>query len=97
MKLTKKEVEHIAILARLGLSEKEKELFSEQLSSILDYVSQLQKIDTQGVEPTAQITGLENVLAQDIIEEADAQVRSGLLKVAPELEDNLIKTSSVFE
>jgi len=95
--LTKKEVEHIAILARLGLSEKEKELFSEQLSSILDYVSQLQKIDTQGVEPTAQITGLENVLAQDIIEEADAQVRSGLLKVAPELEDNLIKTSSVFE
>lgn len=95
--MTKKEVEHIAILARLGLSEKEKELFSEQLSSILDYVSQLQKIDTQGVEPTAQITGLENVLAQDIIEEADAQVRSGLLKVAPELEDNLIKTSSVFE
>ena len=97
MKLTKKEVEYIAILARLGLSEKEKELFAEQLSLILDYVSQLQKIDTQGVAPTAQVTGLENVLAQDEVEEVKAEVKTKLLQTAPELEDNLIKTSSVFE
>lgn len=97
MALTKKEVEHIAILARLGLAEEEKEKFAKQLSSILDYVNQLQEVDTSKIKPTAQVTGLENVLRADIIEGCDEVTRDRLLKNAPEVEDDLIKTKSVFE
>lgn len=97
MKLSKKEVEHIAHLARLGLTEKEKAKFADQLSSILDYVAQLQEVDTSGVEPTAQVTGLENVFRKDIIEGRDKKTRDGLLKNVPETEDDLIKTKTVFE
>ncbi|OGY45700.1 MAG: asparaginyl/glutamyl-tRNA amidotransferase subunit C [Candidatus Buchananbacteria bacterium RIFCSPHIGHO2_01_FULL_39_8] len=97
MKLTKKEVEHIAYLARLGLTEEEKGKFAEQLSSILDYVEQLKEVDTKGVEPTAQVTGLESVLRPDEIVEVSREVKENLLNNAPEKEDNLVKTRSVFE
>lgn len=96
MALSKQEVEHIALLARLGLTEGEKEKFSSQLSSILAYVEQLKEVDTDGVEPTAQVTGLENVMRQDVIEECDNETREKLLAAAPSREDDLIKTKSVF-
>jgi len=97
MALTQEQVKHIALLARLGLSEEEIEKYSQQLSSILDYVEQLKKVDTEGVEPTAQVTGLENVMRDDVIETAEKEVRDKLIEVAPESEDNLVKTRSVFE
>ena len=96
MKLTKKEVEHIALLARLGLTEAEMEKYAGELSSILDYVEQLKEVDTDGVEPTAQVTGLENVMRADEIKECDAATRDALLRLAPDREDNLIKVKSVF-
>ena len=73
MKLTKQEVEHIANLARLELTEKEKEKFSTQLSSILDFVKKLQKVDLSKVEPTAQVTGLLNVTRQDAVEKCNKE------------------------
>ena len=94
--LDKKQVEHIALLARLGLTDEEKETFSHQLSSILEYVEQLKEVDTEGVEPTAQVTGLENILRPDNISQADSETRSKLLEAAPEREDDLVKTRSVF-
>lgn len=96
MSITKDEVEHIAHLARLGLTEEEKEKFAQQLSSILDYVEQLKEVDTEGVEPTAQVTGLENIFRSDEIEDSD-EIRDKLLKQAPAIEDDLIKTKAVFE
>ena len=96
MKLTKKEVEHIAYLARLGLTEEEKGKFAEQLSSILDYVEQLKEVNTDGVEPTAQVTGLENVLRPDSIAACPEEEMKKLVAMAPEHEDNLVKTRSVF-
>ncbi len=96
MKLSKKEVEHIALLARLGLTEAEIEKFAGQLSSILDYVEQLKEVDTDGIEPTAQVTGLENVTREDKIEECDAAAREALLELAPDREDDLVKVKSVF-
>ena len=96
MKLTKEEAEHIAYLARLGLTEEEKGKFTQQLSSILDYVEQLKEVDTSGVEPTAQVTGLENVIRDDVAEGCDKETRDGLLKNVPEIEDDLIKAKSVF-
>lgn len=68
-----------------------------QLSSILDYVEQLKEIKTDGVEPTAQVTGLENVMRDDKIEDCEKDVRDDLIKLAPESEDDLVKTRAVFE
>ncbi|MBU1165195.1 Asp-tRNA(Asn)/Glu-tRNA(Gln) amidotransferase subunit GatC [Patescibacteria group bacterium] len=96
MALTKKEVEHIAKLARLGLTDEEKTKYARQLSSILEYVEQLKEVDTKDVEPTAQVTGLENVLREDKVEGCDELTRDRLIKNAPEAEDDLVKTRSVF-
>ncbi|MBI3093229.1 MAG: Asp-tRNA(Asn)/Glu-tRNA(Gln) amidotransferase subunit GatC [Candidatus Levybacteria bacterium] len=58
-------VSHIAKLANLSLKEEEKEKFEKQLSSILDYVKKLEEVDTSKVEPTPQVTGLENITRED--------------------------------
>ncbi|MBI3290955.1 Asp-tRNA(Asn)/Glu-tRNA(Gln) amidotransferase subunit GatC [Candidatus Falkowbacteria bacterium] len=96
MSISKEEVEKIALLARLGLSEEEKVKFTTQLSSILDYVKQLGQVDTEGVEPSAQVTGLENVTREDEAEESNEEIREKLIKAAPETENGLIKARSVF-
>lgn len=67
MKLSREQVVHVAALARLGLSEAEIEKFQTQLSNILDYVEQLNEVNTDGIEPTAQVTGLKNIKRKDII------------------------------
>lgn len=97
MKLTKKEVEHIAQLARLRLDDREIEKFANQLSSILDYVSQLQEVPTENISETVQVTGLENISRSDVVEQCDTKTIANILKNTPELEDNLMKTKSVFE
>jgi len=96
MKLNKKEVEHIALLARLGLNDDEIEKYSTQLSSILEYVEQLKEVETEGVEPTAQVTGLENVMRSDVVEVNEPATMKKLVESAPRHEDNLVKTKSVF-
>ena len=94
MKLTKAEVEKIAKLSRLELTDTEKELFANQLSDVLEYVGKLQKVDTANVPITAQVTGLENVYRDDKVDQCDFQ--SDLVKQATENEEGLIKTKSVF-
>lgn len=56
MPLDQQTVEHIAELAKLGLSEEEKILFAEQLSAILDYAAMLQRLDTSAIPPTASVS-----------------------------------------
>ncbi|MBN1778993.1 MAG: Asp-tRNA(Asn)/Glu-tRNA(Gln) amidotransferase subunit GatC [Candidatus Buchananbacteria bacterium] len=97
MKLTIQEVEKIANLARLGLTDAEKEKFANQLSSILDYFEQLKEVDTTNVEPVAQITGLESVMREDEIKNCEPEVMKELIDQAPESQDNLVKTRAVFE
>jgi len=64
-KLTKDEVLHIAKLAQLNLDDGQIKKFLPQLTSVVDFISQLNEVDTQGVEPTAQVTGLMNVFRED--------------------------------
>lgn len=97
MKLSKQAVAHVARLARLGLTDEEAKQYAEQLSSILDYVEQLKRVDTEGIEPTAQVTGLENILRDDVVAGVSPEVKAALLKQAPALEKNLVKTKSVFD
>ena len=68
MKLTKEEVEKLAHLARLKLTDEEKELYSEQLTEILSYVEILGEAPTEGVEITSQVTGLSNVTREDEVD-----------------------------
>ena len=96
MSLSQSEVEKIAKLARLGLIGQEKESFAKQLSSILEYIEQLKQVDTKGVEPTAQVTGLENVMREDAVAVQDEQSRAELLGQVSNLENDLVKTKSVF-
>jgi aspartyl-tRNA(Asn)/glutamyl-tRNA(Gln) amidotransferase subunit C len=63
--LDKKQIEHIAKLARLELTEEELEKYGGQISAILGYIEQLQEVDVDGVEPTAQVTGLTNAWRED--------------------------------
>lgn len=66
-KISKKQVEHIAKLAKLKLNESEKEKFALQLSKVISYVYELSEVETELVEPTSQTTGLINVKREDEI------------------------------
>lgn len=59
------DISHIAKLANLQIEENKLEKFSSQLSSVLDYINKLNELDTSTIEPTSQVTGLENVLRDD--------------------------------
>ncbi len=96
MKLSKKQVESIAYLARLELTEEEKKKFTSELSSILDYVGELDKVDTQKMEPQANITGLSNVMREDEARKSEI-IRETLLKNAPMQEKGYLKVRGVFE
>ena len=97
MKLTKKEIKHIADLARLDLNPEELKLYRSQLTDILNYINQLKEVDTRRVEPTAQITGLENVLRVDKVADWDKNEKEAALNQAPELEDRQIKVKRILE
>lgn len=65
MKLSKEQVEHVAMLSRLALTPGELQVFSTQLSAILEYMEKLNQLDTQKVEPLFHAIGIENVLRSD--------------------------------
>lgn len=101
MKLTKQQVQHVATLARLGLSDAEIEKFQGQLSNILEYVEQLNEVNTEGIEPTAQVTGLLNVTREDAVLDSQGGQRlaapAELLNCSPlPRERNQIKVKNVF-
>lgn len=64
--ITPEQVKHIAKLARLGLKDGDGEKFAGQLSSIIEYIEKLNEVDVRNVEPTSQVTGLENVMREDV-------------------------------
>ncbi len=66
MKITAQTVEHVANLARLSLSAEEKEGMRTHLSGVLDYVDQLQELDLSAIPATAGVTGLVNVMREDV-------------------------------
>ncbi len=76
MKITKQEVEHVAKLARLELSDKQKDTFTEQLSNILTYVEQLNGVDTKGIEPTSHVLDISNVMREDVPQESLPQEKA---------------------
>jgi aspartyl-tRNA(Asn)/glutamyl-tRNA(Gln) amidotransferase subunit C len=97
MKLSKEEIKHIADLARLELTVEEKEKYGSQLSKVLDFIEQLKEVDTTDCEPTAQVTGLENIFRMDEKENWNEREKEEALKQAPELENGQVKVKRVLE
>ena len=95
MTLTLEEVEHIAHLARLKLTEGEKARYRTQLSAILDYARKLQELDTTGIPPTASVLPTRSVLRQDI--PRPSLKPEELLANAPEAESNQFRVPPVLE
>ena len=95
MKLSRQEVLHIALLARLGLTEAEMNRLREQLSDILENFEILQQVDTTDVPPTAQSIALQNVVKDD--EVAASLPENEILANAPRREENFFRVRAVLE
>lgn len=93
--LSKDQVKHIAKLANLKLTEAEISKFQKQLLKILDYVEQLNKLDTRKVKSTSQVTGLENVLREDKPRQSLSQKE--VLSGAKNTEKGMFKIKAIFE
>lgn len=94
MSLTIADVEHVASLARLGLSDDETALMREQLSSILEHIAVLQEIDTDRIPPTAQVNALSNVLRDDVVRPSLPQ--ESVLANAPQSRDGFLEVRAVM-
>jgi aspartyl-tRNA(Asn)/glutamyl-tRNA(Gln) amidotransferase subunit C len=95
LSLTKAEVEHVARLARLELSEAEQEEFTGQLNEILDFVEQLNQVDTKSIEPTAHAIPVANVFRADKVN--PSLDPDSALANAAERVDNFFKVPKVLE
>ena len=95
MKLGREEVVHIALLARLGLSEEELEKFSGQLSHILENFEVLQQVDTSDTPPTAHSIALQNVVKDD--EVVPSLPPDQILANAPRREGEFFRVKAVLE
>lgn len=96
MALTREEVLKIAKLAHIEVTEVEIDAFRDKISSVLEYVSQLQELDLKDVEPTAHVTGVSNVLRPDEVKSCDPATRERLLASMPAREGDYLKVKSVF-
>ena len=95
MKLTLAQVEHIAELAKLALSDDEKARYQEQLSAILEYAERLQAVDTSAIPPTATVLPLRNVMRAD--EPRDSMSRADVLANAPQAEADCFRVQAVLD
>ena len=96
MKLLKKDIKHIAELARLELTEDELEKYGSQLSDILTFEEQLAEVDIMNTAPTARVADLENVFRYDEVNDWDKREREAALEEAPEMEDEQIKVKRIL-
>lgn len=94
MTLTLKEVEHIALLARLELSEAEKKRYQQQLSDILDHVAQLQQLDTADIQPASSVQPQRARLRED--EPRTGLSRQQALENAPDTQDDQFRVPPVL-
>lgn len=94
--LSKDEVKHIALLARIGLKDEEIEKYQKDLSSVLDFFDVLKKADTEQVEVIGQIIGRENSWREDRHKEAGTLQKEAILKNVPETKEGYVKVKSVF-
>ena len=93
--ISREDVEHVAALARLGLTNEEIDLMQGQLNRILEAVGKLQAVDTSSVGPTAQVIALENVMRDDVAR--PSMPREAALGNAPQREGPMLRVPVILE
>ena len=93
--ISKEQVEHVAKLAKLALTEEEKELYTKQLSQILEHIDQLNSVNTEGIEPMTQPIPTVNVMREDIVKKQFE--RQEILKNAPHEEYGFFRVPKIGE
>lgn len=95
MEISKEQVERVAKLARLEVSEDEKTIFARQLSGILTHIDQIKELDTAGVEPTATVLPTDNVFRDDEVRSSLPQEEA--LANAPDQADGFFRVPKILE
>ncbi len=95
MKITREDIKHLATLSNFSVSEEEIDSLKNDIENIIKYISQIDELDTEGVEPTFQCIEMENVWRPDEILPQDAN-REELLSLTKEEKDNQIKVPKVL-
>ena len=88
-------IEYVGILAKLELSDEEKEQAKKDMGSMLDYIDKLGELDTTGVEPMSHVFPVHNVFREDVVTNTDD--RENILKNAPEEKDGMYVVPRTFE
>jgi len=94
--ITKKEVEHLAKLARLGLTQKEINKIQKELSLILDYFNSLKEVKTEDIEPTSHPILTKSFLRKDEISSQPPETIQKLIELTPQKENGYIKVKSIL-
>ena len=94
-RINKDQVKKVAKLARIELDESQIEKHSDQLEKILDYINQLEKIDTDGIPPTTRAIEVINVLRKD--QKDDYNDKDDLINLAPSIEDKFFKVPKIIK
>ncbi|MCD6402281.1 Asp-tRNA(Asn)/Glu-tRNA(Gln) amidotransferase subunit GatC [bacterium] len=95
--ISKKEVKHIAKLARLSLNKREILKMQQELSKILDYIEKLRKVDVSGVKPAPYSIQVENIMRNDEVKTVDPTIKKKILEQAPETKDGFVKVKSIID
>lgn len=95
MSVAKKDVEHVTNLARLGISEEEKELLTKQLSAILEYANNLKELDTKDILPTSHAIPLKIILRED--KNIPSKNGEDILENAPEEKGHMFRVPKIIE
>ena len=88
-------IDYVGILAKLELSDEEKEQAKKDMGSMLDYIDKLGELDTEGVEPMSHVFPVKNVFREDIVTNGD--IREDILKNAPGEKDGMFVVPRTFE
>ncbi len=94
--LTREDILHIAKLANIELTDEEVEKFKNQLSSVIGYINKLQEVNTDGVEPSSQITGLTDVFREDVADGRRTISQEDALKNTKSKEKGYFKVKAVL-
>ena len=94
-RISKEQVQHVANLARLAITEEETEMLTKQLDQIITFAEQLNELDTENVEPTTHVLHMKNVLRED--KASQGLAREEVLKNAPDHQDGQIRVPGIME
>lgn len=88
-------IEYVGILAKLSLSDEEKENAKKDMGAMLDYIDKLSELDTSDVEPMSHVFDVKNVFREDVVTNGDLSEQ--VLKNAPEMKDNMYMVPKTFD